>query len=209
MKEQESITAKVLCDAFIENKAKAKRAYGNRRMKISGYAVHIGPDMYGLPRVELSEQKDSAGRTIIKYPNDMRKLTLITAFIIATLSLNAQTTKSMETEKQNSPIAAKELYDAFAKDKAQAEKEYRLQTMKISGFVTYVGPDPYTLPSIELSEKKGGKSRVLCVLPFSDYFQLRRVSKGNEVVMEGEVRSLYEKDQTIVVKECKIIEIKK
>ncbi len=145
----------------------------------------------------------------IKYQNDMRKLTIMTAFIVATLSLNAQTTKSMETEKQNSPIAAKVLYDAFAKDKAQAEKKYRNQTMKISGFVTYSGPDPYTLPSIELSEKKGGKSRVLCVLSFSDYLQLRRVSKGNEVVMEGEVRSLYEKGQTIVVKECKIIEVKK
>ena len=130
------------------------------------------------------------------------------------LSTNAQTENnsnksegSTKMEKQENIITAKELCDAFVKDKAQAEKEYGKKVMKISGFAVYIGPDVYTLPSIELSEKKDGKSRVLCVLPFSDYLKLRKVSKGDEVIMEGEVRSLYDKDQTVVVKECKIVEI--
>ncbi len=104
-------------------------------------------------------------------------------------------------------IAAKDLCDAFVADKARAEKEYGNKTMKISGFAVYVGPDIYGLPSVELSEEKDGKSRALCVLPFADYLKLRRVSKGDQVVIEGEVRSLYDKDQTVVVKECKIITI--
>ncbi len=104
-------------------------------------------------------------------------------------------------------ITAKALCDAFINNKAKAEKEYGNRIMKISGFAVYVGPDVYTLPSVELSEAKDGKSRALCVLPFSDYLKLRQVSKGDEVVMEGEVRSLYDKEQTVVVKECKIVEV--
>lgn len=132
------------------------------------------------------------------------------------LPLHAQGVKNTDNTKEstkmvtnNNLITAKTLCDAFVNNKAQAEKEYGKKVMKITGFASYVGPDVYTLPSIELSEKKDGKSRVLCVLPFSDYLKLRNVSKGNEVVMEGEVRSLYDKDQTVVVKECKIIEVKK
>ncbi len=106
-------------------------------------------------------------------------------------------------------ITAKVLCDAFIENKTKAEREYGNRIMKISGHTVHVGPDIYGLPSIELSEIKSGKSRVLCVLPFSDYLKLRRVSKGDEVIMEGEVRSIYEKDQTIVVKECKIVEVKK
>ncbi len=112
-------------------------------------------------------------------------------------------------ETQEKTITAKELGNAFVQNKAQTEKEYGNQTMKITGFAPYVGPDVYALPSIELSESKGGKSRVLCVLPLNDYLKLRRVSKGNEVVIEGEVRSLYDKDQTVVVKECKTVKVNK
>ncbi len=146
----------------------------------------------------------------------MKKLMILLLSAIIGLSANAQTekntnqsNKSIKMEKQENIVAAKTLCDAFVKDKAQAEKEYGKKVMKITGFAVYVGPDVYTLPSIELSEAKGGKSRVLCVLPFSDYLKLRQVSKGDEVVMEGEIRGLYDKDQTVVVKECKIIEVNK
>lgn len=144
----------------------------------------------------------------------MKKLMILILSAVIGLSANAQTEKntnqlneSTKMEKQENTIAAKELCDAFVKDKAQAEKDYGQKTMKIRGFASFVGPDVYALPSVELSEVKGGKSRVLCVLPFSDYLKLRKVSKGDEVIMEGEVRSLYDKDQTVVVKECKIVEV--
>ncbi len=146
----------------------------------------------------------------------MKKMMIL--ILSATIGLSAsaqsekntnQSNKSTKMEKQENTIAAKGLYDAFVNNKTQAEKEYGNKTMKITGVASFVGPDVYGLPSVELSEVKGGKSRVLCVLPFSDYLKLRRVSKGDAVVIEGEVRSIYEKDQTIVVKECKIVEVKK
>ncbi len=141
----------------------------------------------------------------------MKKLFVTTLIIAIGAAIIAQTAKTNEytMENQNNTIAAKALCDAFITDKTQAEKEYGKRVMKISGYAVFVGPDVYALPSVELSEKKDGKSRVLCVLPFSDYLQLRKVSKGDQVIMEGEVRSIYDKDQTIVVKECKIIEINK
>ena len=109
-----------------------------------------------------------------------------------------------EMNTQNSIIAAKDLYDAFKKDEAAAIKEYSGKTITIKGFVVYTGPDVYALPSIELSEKKGGKSRILCVLPFSDYFKLRKVSKGDEVVISGDVRGFYEKGDQVLMKQCEI-----
>ena len=48
-------------------------------------------------------------------------------------------------------IEAKDLYDAF---KQNNEKQY-LKRLEISGIATYVGPDVYALPSVELSESEG------------------------------------------------------
>ncbi len=116
------------------------------------------------------------------------------------MTLSAKANKTDENM-----ITTKELYDAFKNDRASAVQQYGKKTMTIKGFVVYTGPDVYALPSVELSEIKGGKSRVLCVLPFADYLKLRKVSKGDEVQISGEVRDLYEKGDQIVVKECKII----
>lgn len=107
----------------------------------------------------------------------------------------------------DSIVAAKELYDAFKKDADAAIKEYSDRTVTIKGFVVYTGPDVYALPSVELSEKKGGKSRILCVLPFSDYLKLRKVSKGDEVLIKGQTRAFYEKGDQVVVKQCEIYRV--
>ena len=77
-----------------------------------------------------------------------------------------------------------------------------LKTLEISGIVTYVGPDTYALPSVELSESEGGKSRVLCVLPFTDYFKLTKVSKTDRVVMRGNVLVFSDEYDFVVVKKC-------
>lgn len=107
--------------------------------------------------------------------------------------------------EQDSVIAAKALYDAFKKDQDTALKLYGEKTVTVKGFVVYTGPDVYALPSVELSEKKGGKSRMLCVLPFSDYFKLRKVSKGNEVLIKGTVKGFYEKGDQVLMKQCEIL----
>lgn len=122
--------------------------------------------------------------------------------------LPASTTisETNEMNTQDSIITAKALYDAFKKDKVAAEKQYVNKTITIKGFVVYAGPDVYTLPSVELSEKKGGKSRTLCVLPFSDYLKLRKVSKGDEATITGQVRGFYEKGDQVLLKQCVIKE---
>ncbi len=109
--------------------------------------------------------------------------------------------------KEQEHITAKALCDAFIENKAKAEREYGYRIMKIAGFAVHVGPDMFGLPCVELSEEKEGDSRTICLLPFSNYLKLRNVSKGDEVVMEGEVRSLYDKGQTVVVKSCRLVEL--
>ncbi|MET4084217.1 hypothetical protein ABIB40_004191 [Pedobacter sp. UYP30] len=102
-------------------------------------------------------------------------------------------------------LPVKELQDAFMNDRTKAEKLYKNKTITIKGVVVYVGPDVYALPSIELSDKKDGASMALCVLPVSDYLQLRKFSKGQTLVITGEARDLY-KESIVIVKECKVID---
>lgn len=105
--------------------------------------------------------------------------------------------------KDNDNRTALEVYDIM-KVQGRMEKAPRVN---ISGYAVKVGPDVYGLPSVEVSEKKGGKVRTLCVLPFMDYLKLRHVSKGDKVVMNGEVRGYTEKLDIVVVKECKIVSV--
>lgn len=105
----------------------------------------------------------------------------------------------METNR----IEAKDLYDAFK----QGTAETYMKRMRIAGIATYVGPDVYALPSVELSENQDVQGRVLCVLPFSDYLKLRKVSKKDCVVMEGNVLGFADEYDIVVVKQCKIVEV--
>lgn len=106
-------------------------------------------------------------------------------------------------QKDDKSITAVALYQAFRSNKAEPYKK----TMDISGVATFVGPDPYALPSVELAEAKGKTSRVLCVLPLKDYLRLRHVSKGDQVVMQGEVRGFSDEHDYVVVKNCKILTV--
>ena len=142
-------------------------------------------------------------------------ITLILLFVVggninlpATTNINEtnEMDESKDKNAQDTIITAKKLYDDFKKDEAAATKKYGKKTITIKGFVVYVGPDVYALPSVELSEKKDGKSRILCVLPFSDYLKLRKVSKGDEVIITGEVRGFYEKGDQVLLKQCVIKE---
>ena len=129
------------------------------------------------------------------------KLFAVLAVVFVTTAALAQTnSKKMST---TNVIEAKVLYNAFKQGKAEQYKK----KMRISGIATYVGPDVYALPSVELSETKDASGRVLCVLPFSDYLKLRMVSKKDRVVMEGNVLGFSDEHDIVVVKQCKIIEV--
>lgn len=123
----------------------------------------------------------------------------VLAMVFVATAAFAQTNTKMETNK----IEAKTLYDAFKQGNGDQHKK----KMTISGIATYVGPDVYALPSVELSETKDVSGRVLCVLPFSDYLRLRKVSKKDRVVMEGNVLGFSDEHDIVVVKQCKIIEV--
>ncbi len=109
-------------------------------------------------------------------------------------------------EEQDYTITAKSLCDAFIENKTQAERAYSNKIMKIAGYAVHVGPDMFGLPCVELSEEKESEGRIICLLPFTDYLKLRKVSQGDEVVIEGEVRTLYDKAQKVVVKSCRLVE---
>ena len=123
----------------------------------------------------------------------------VLAVVLVATAAFAQQRAKMETNK----IEAKALYDVFKQGKGEQHKK----RMQISGIATYVGPDVYALPSVELSETKDASGRVLCVLPFGDYLKLRKVSKKDRVVMEGSVLGFSDEHHIVVVKQCKIIEV--
>ena len=133
----------------------------------------------------------------------MKKIIALLAVAILVIGpLNAQKDKKiMKMER----IEAKALYDAF---KEGREAPY-LKVMEIAGVATFVGPDPYALPSVEIAETADASSRVLCVLPFSDYLKLRKVSKKDRVVMRGNVLGFADRYDYVVVKQCEIVEVKK
>ncbi|WP_165852208.1 OB-fold protein [Chryseobacterium pennae] len=112
------------------------------------------------------------------------------------------------TNKNDKTMSLKELHNAFVKDESTALKKYGEKIVEIQGYVTYVGPDIYGLPSIELSDKKAGKTLALCVLPTLDYLKLRKYSKGEELLIQGKVRAFWEKGSQVVIKESKVLEKK-
>ena len=93
------------------------------------------------------------------------------------------------------------------KDKSNAAPSNASPKVSISGYAVKVGPDVYGLPSVELSDTKGGKTRILCVLPFTDYLKLRHVSKGDKVTMKGEVRGYADEYDFVLVKQSKIVSV--
>lgn len=129
--------------------------------------------------------------------------TLITAAMILPVSSMAQNNKSKKMEE----IAAIALYDAFRSNAEQATQKYGMKTILISGVAVKVGPDVYGLPSVEVASKEGESCKALCVLPFSDYLKLRKVSKHDSVVIQGEVRGYAGEYDLVVVKHCKIVSV--
>lgn len=128
--------------------------------------------------------------------------TLIAVAMILPVSSTAQNNNNKKMEQ----ISAIALYNAF-RDAEQTAKKYSMKTMLISGVAVKVGPDVYGLPSVEVASKDGESCKALCVLPFYDYLKLRKVSKRDNVVIQGEVRGYTDEYDLVVVKQCKIISV--
>ncbi|MFH6955921.1 hypothetical protein ACHRV1_00830 [Flavobacterium aquidurense] len=61
---KEIIPVKELRDAFINDRSKAEKLYKNKRVTMKGVAVYVGPDIYALPSIELSDKKDGTSMTL-------------------------------------------------------------------------------------------------------------------------------------------------
>lgn len=127
-------------------------------------------------------------------------LILMAVALMHPISLKAQNTKNKMEQ-----IFAIELYNAYTTDVDKAIKQYEMKTMLITGIAVKVGPDVYGLPSVEVASKEGEKCKTLCVLPFTDYLKLRKVSKCDRVVIQGEVRGYTNEYDLVVIKKCKIV----
>ncbi|MDE6089773.1 MAG: hypothetical protein K2G41_03635 [Duncaniella sp.] len=145
------------------------------------------------------------------------KKTIITISftLLAVMAAFAQTSAPASL-KDNDNKTAIEVYNimkaqgstSIGKGKSEKGKSNNAYPkVNINGYAVKVGPDVYGLPSVELSETKGGKARILCVLPFTDYLKLRHVSTGDKVVMNGEVRGYTDKLDFVVVKQSKIVSV--
>ena len=101
-----------------------------------------------------------------------------------------------------SAVTALELYQI---DDETAAQKYGKDPVVVKGVATYIGPDQYGLPAIELSDEPEGKTYVLCVFPFNDFFKLGEVKKGQEVTVSGQYRLRTNRDGFIVLKQCVIV----
>ena len=139
-----------------------------------------------------------------------KTITTISFTLLAAMAAFAQTS-APATLKDNDNKTAVEVYNIMKEQGGgsigKGKSNNAAPIVNISGYAVKVGPDVYGLPSVELSETKGGKTRTLCVLPFTDYLKLRHVSKGDKVIMKGEVRGYNEEYDIVVVKQSKIVSV--
>ena len=145
----------------------------------------------------------------------LRKTIITISFtLLAAIAAFAQTS-TPATLKDNDNKTAAEVYNimkeqgggSVGKGKSNASPSNAYPKVNISGYAVKVGPDVYGLPSVELSDTKGGRTSILCVLPFTDYLKLRHVSKGDKVTMKGEVRGYADEYDFVLVKQSKIVSV--
>lgn len=123
------------------------------------------------------------------------------------LAMLPASSTAQNANKKMEEVTATALYGAYKANGTAADKKYAMKTMQISGVAVKVGPDVYGLPSVEVAGKVGESCKALCVLPFMDYLKLRKVSKGDRVVMQGEVRGFAGEYDLVVVKQSKIVSV--
>lgn len=75
MNTKEILPVKELQNAFMNDRPKAEKLYKNKRVTIKGVVVYVGPDVYALPSIEISDKKDGASMALCVLPvSDYLKL---------------------------------------------------------------------------------------------------------------------------------------
>lgn len=105
---------------------------------------------------------------------------------------------------QAAPLQAKEIHAAFAEAFASAEHTYFEKRVDITGVVTRVGPDIHAKPSLELSDREGGRCYALMVFPDDTVY--RQVSVGDTVVCRGNLLGAME-PWGAVIKKSEVLQL--
>ena len=84
---------------------------------------------------------------------------------------------------QDEPFQATALYQAFDADTEGMQQKFMYFRFEIEGDASKVQYDIHGLPSVELSDRIGGKCYSLCV--FNDPDILQKVQPGDHVVISG------------------------
>jgi hypothetical protein len=72
---KEIIPVKELQNAFMNDRPKAEKLYKNKMVTIKGVVVYVGPDVYALPSIEISDKKDGSSMALCVLPvSDYLKL---------------------------------------------------------------------------------------------------------------------------------------
>lgn len=75
MNTKEILPVKELQHAFMNDRPKAEKLYKNKIVTITGVVVYVGPDVYALPSIEISDKKDGASMALCVLPvSDYLKL---------------------------------------------------------------------------------------------------------------------------------------
>jgi hypothetical protein len=105
---------------------------------------------------------------------------------------------------ETTPTAVRDLRQAFAGNRAEADARYLGETVPVTGVVLSTGISRYMTPTVMLSDHAGGELYVICVLPRLDVGKLSDFEPGQSVAMIGRVYRLSERG--VVLKECKAAE---
>lgn len=92
-------------------------------------------------------------------------------------------TTAMPFLTQDTPFAVKALCDEFAADADSFLTKYADKRFEVTGIAKKIGPDIHNKPSIEISDRRDGRTYALVIFPSSD--PLRRVAVGDTVIVRA------------------------
>lgn len=114
-------------------------------------------------------------------------------------SITAASTKTVEAIK----ITALQLSSDYKDNEVAADAKYKDKSIEVSGIVDAIGKDLLETPYIALqSYQYAIVDRVQCMFSKSDEPQLATISKGQQIILQGEVSG---KLGNIIVRGCKIV----
>lgn len=111
---------------------------------------------------------------------------------------------AIKTAGVNASSNAPAIWSKYDKNPDKYKATYSGATETATGVVTYIGRDSHGTPSMEISDKAGGKSYVLGV--FGSYDEMASASVGDTVTITGSFH-IMSSENMVVLKRCKILQV--